>query len=159
MCLPRSGGLPVWGGAIRLYTLVRQTDRRLANLLRARLLQLVEGIGRTTVHPVQASGAPDVTSNEWSTRSQDFKAPKIATMRYRGPKCFDFTFYQAKSKDLQGLQSQDQLWEHFVSMGQFEGRNFRWASMLATFPCMCTVWLCAARLSCHGCRFTCPLEV
>eukprot|EP00891_Asterochloris_glomerata_P006722 jgi/Astpho2/6722/Aster-06741 len=73
----------------------------------------------------QASGVPDVTSNEWSTRSQDFKAPKIATMRYRGPKCFDFAFYQAKSKDLQGLQSQDQLWEHFVSMGQFEGRNFR----------------------------------
>lgn len=91
----------------------------------ARLKQLAEGDGGNKLNPLQASGVPDVTSNEWSTRSQDFKAPKIATMRYRGPKCFDFAFYQAKSKDLQGLQSQDQLWEHFVSMGQFEGRNFR----------------------------------
>ena len=101
------------------------SGRSLVMVYHARMLRLAEGIGSTTLNPVQASGAPDVTSNEWSTRSQDFKAPKIATMRYRGPKCFDFAFYQAKSKDLQGLQSQDQIWEHFVSMGQFEGRNFR----------------------------------
>ena len=49
-------------------------------------------------------------------------------MLMRGPACFDFDLYRARSADLAALADQDALWGHFVRDGQFEGRVFRFAS-------------------------------
>ena len=34
-------------------------------------------------------------------------------------------FYQAHNKDLQQLADPSALWEHWVTLGEFEGRPFR----------------------------------
>ena len=46
-------------------------------------------------------------------------------MGIRGSACFDFDLYRSRSPDLAGLADNDQLWEHFLRDGQFEGRIFR----------------------------------
>jgi hypothetical protein len=46
----------------------------------------------------------------------------------RGPGCFDFAYYLQHNPDLAaGAGQEAALWEHFVLLGQFQGRSHRWA--------------------------------
>jgi hypothetical protein len=73
----------------------------------------------------QESGTLDVSTNLWTEKAPQLKAPKIAYMRAWGPSCFDHEFYRTKSKDLLNIRDPGQLWNHFVTLGQFEGRHWR----------------------------------
>ncbi len=46
-------------------------------------------------------------------------------MQSRGPGCFDHRYYLQKNPDLKVLKTVLELWEHFVMLGQFEGRSYR----------------------------------
>ena len=46
-------------------------------------------------------------------------------MQSRGPGCFDNRYYLQKNPDLKVIPTVLELWDHFVMMGQFEGRSFR----------------------------------
>lgn len=46
-------------------------------------------------------------------------------MKQRGSRCFDTTYYADANGDLAVLKTPEQLWEHWLYMGQFEGRPFR----------------------------------
>ena len=50
----------------------------------------------------------------------------MAYMQSRGPGCFDNRYYLQQNPDLQVIPSVLELWDHFVMMGQFEGRSFRY---------------------------------
>lgn len=77
-----------------------------------------------------------VSSNLYTMDPVTFRSQRMAYMQSRGPGCFDKAFYQAHSPDLQGMGAAD-LWEHFWKNGQFEGREYRWASVtLYLQPCV-----------------------
>lgn len=64
--------------------------------------------------------------NEWQDNHWPVKAPKLAIANARGPGCFDNNFYKAQNPDLAALNWQPwELWEHFITAGQFQGRPFR----------------------------------
>lgn len=68
----------------------------------------------------------DVVSNEWHDKHWALKAPRLAITHARGPGCFDSTHYAKKNPDLGSRNLQPwELWEHYVSVGQFEGRDAR----------------------------------
>ena len=67
----------------------------------------------------------DVLSNMWEHDAMPIKRQRIAYVQSRGPGCFDTTYYLAKNQDLQVIPTPLQLWDHFVTNGQFEGRSFR----------------------------------
>ncbi|KAK9848558.1 hypothetical protein WJX84_002458 [Apatococcus fuscideae] len=68
----------------------------------------------------------DVTSNRWKSEGWAIKAPKYVYMQARGPTCFDHAFYRARNQDLQNLTDDAALWEHWLTLGEFEGRPHRW---------------------------------
>mmetsp|Transcript_12697 Transcript_12697/g.38289 ORF Transcript_12697/g.38289 Transcript_12697/m.38289 type:complete len:419 (-) Transcript_12697:2891-4147(-) len=70
-------------------------------------------------------GEADVTSNVWKTNPAPLKAPKIAYSRSRGAHCFDVKYYTTKNVDLKHLTDLADIWEHYVMLGQFEGRPFQ----------------------------------
>ena len=83
----------------------------------------------TGYHSHCLQGEPGaVASNEYSTENSGkksaYRLAKAMLMERRGGRCFDFSFYRARSKDLPPLSEPD-LWQHFVRYGQFEGRPFR----------------------------------
>ena len=80
---------------------------------------------------VQDSGRMHVGDNAWVQDPWPPKRQRIAYVQSRGPGCFDTAYYQRQNADLQVLTEPLQLWDHFVTMGQFEGRSFRCVS----FPC------------------------
>eukprot|EP00884_Botryococcus_braunii_P001513 jgi/Botrbrau1/11362/Bobra.0038s0111.2 len=65
-----------------------------------------------------------VNSNNYLAEKFVLRLPRMLMMVMRGRSCFDFKFYQKRSRDLQGLP-REKLWPHFVHDGQFEGRPFR----------------------------------
>ena len=75
--------------------------------------------------PQDAQGHSDIVSNLWKTNPLPLKAPRIAYMRARGSQCFDVEYYRSHNKDLTHISDALQLWEHFVTLGEFEGRPFR----------------------------------
>lgn len=76
---------------------------------------------------VQDARRPDVLSNVWEHDSMPIRRQRIAYVQSRGPGCFDTRYYLAQNKDLAALSTPLQLWDHFVTNGQFEARSFRWA--------------------------------
>lgn len=54
-----------------------------------------------------------------------FRLGRAMTMELRGSSCFDFAMYRERSQDLPPNMSDEQIWDHFVHDGQFEGRPFR----------------------------------
>lgn len=52
-------------------------------------------------------------------------------MQSRGPGCFDHRYYLRKNSDLTVLKTVLELWEHFVMLGQFEGRSYRSGALTA----------------------------
>ena len=62
----------------------------------------------------------------YQDRKASYRLSKAIAMLIRGPACFDHELYRAKSADLAELTDNKELWEHFVSDGQFEGRVFRY---------------------------------
>lgn len=69
----------------------------------------------------------DVNVNSWTSNPWPIKHQRIAYMQSRGPGCFDHRYYLQKNPDLKVLKTVLELWEHFVMLGQFEGRSYRWS--------------------------------
>lgn len=69
----------------------------------------------------------DVNTNFWVTDPWSIKHQRIAYMQSRGPGCFDHRYYLKKNPDLAVLKTVLELWDHFVMLGQFEGRSYRWS--------------------------------
>ncbi|KDD73356.1 hypothetical protein H632_c2260p0, partial [Helicosporidium sp. ATCC 50920] len=68
----------------------------------------------------------ELVGNEYLAKKQELRQGKVASMRRRGPACFDFEFYKARNPDLPSPPwGPAHLWEHFVEHGQHEGRVFR----------------------------------
>ena len=70
--------------------------------------------------PVQAH---TLSANAYADNARAVKAPRIAAMRARSSRCFDFDFYlrrnAARLSHLDNPSPAD-LFEHFVRYGQFE---------------------------------------
>ncbi|KAK9859802.1 hypothetical protein WJX84_008350 [Apatococcus fuscideae] len=73
------------------------------------------------------AGASEVQSNDWLTKGDELRLPRILMRQYMGDGCFDHSFYRAHNRDLPTqLQTSDGLlWRHFVMHGEHEGRVFR----------------------------------
>lgn len=71
------------------------------------------------------AGSEDVNTNAYKDKKSRYRLSKAITMLIRGPACFDFDLYLSKSADLAAMTDREELWEHFVRDGQFEGRVFR----------------------------------
>ena len=66
--------------------------------------------------------------NEWASDPWGLRAERVLAANARGPGCFDFGAYVAGSPDLEPLaRAPAALWEHFLVLGQFQGRAHRWA--------------------------------
>lgn len=76
---------------------------------------------------LQELGDNNVNGNSWVTDPWPIKRQRIAYMQSRGPGCFDNRYYLQKNADLKVIPTALELWDHFVMMGQFEGRSFRWS--------------------------------
>jgi hypothetical protein len=70
-------------------------------------------------------GHADVVKNIWKSNPWPLKAAKIAYSRARGSRCFDVELYRTHNADLKHIRDPVQLWEHYVTLGQFEGRPFQ----------------------------------
>ncbi|EIE24703.1 hypothetical protein COCSUDRAFT_14419 [Coccomyxa subellipsoidea C-169] len=70
-----------------------------------------------------AEGAAN--ANVYDKKRMSFRLGRAITMLLRGNSCFDFNLYRARSRDLPGTMTDEQIWDHFVHDGQFEGRPFR----------------------------------
>ena len=66
-----------------------------------------------------------------------------------GPECFDFGYYEANNKlELDASQaSTEQLWHHFVDVGQFKDLNFRHGSHTQPAIC-CMMYDAYVRVTC-----------
>lgn len=74
----------------------------------------------------QASGSPQGNSNSFVSDAWTLRAPRLVYANSRGPGCFDFDYYVQHNPDQASKLSQHQLlWEHFVLVGQFQGRAHR----------------------------------
>lgn len=76
----------------------------------------------------QAEGKPEIASNVYKTEPRRINFPRLAYMLQRGPECFDWHYYLAKNEDLRQrpeMQSKDALWAHFLRVGAYEGRHYR----------------------------------
>lgn len=51
--------------------------------------------------------------------------PFLLRSRARGSRCFDVELYRTHNADLKHIRDPVQLWEHYVTLGQFEGRPFQ----------------------------------
>ena len=67
----------------------------------------------------------EITSNRWKSEPWVIKTPKYAYMQARGPACFDLGFYRSRNQDLQNLTDDAALWDHWLNLGEFEGRPHR----------------------------------
>lgn len=78
---------------------------------------------------MQTSTRQDVSSNKFYTQADRIQAPLIKRLRAQGRKCWDVDFYLVNNPDLgdNGINA-DQAWEHFVTLGQFEGRPERYVN-------------------------------
>ena len=76
----------------------------------------------------QGTNEVDVNGNLWMTDPWPIKRQRIAYMQSRGPGCFDNRYYLQKNPDLKVIPTVLELWDHFVMLGQFEGRSFRYSS-------------------------------
>lgn len=74
---------------------------------------------------MQDTDTLDVNTNFWVTDPWSIKHQRIAYMQSRGPGCFDHRYYLKKNPDLAVLKTVLELWDHFVMLGQFEGRSYR----------------------------------
>ena len=74
---------------------------------------------------LQDQNTLDVNSNVWISDPWPIKHQRIAYMQSRGPGCFDHRYYLQKNADLKVLKTVLELWDHFVMLGQFEGRSYR----------------------------------
>lgn len=79
---------------------------------------------------LQEQGENNIGPNMWVTDPWPIKRQRIAYMQQRGPGCFDNHYYLQKNPDLKVIPTALELWDHFVMMGQFEGRSFRSASSI-----------------------------
>ena len=73
--------------------------------------------------------------NSWTSDPWPIKHQRIAYMQSRGPGCFDHRYYLQKNPDLKVLKTVLELWEHFVMLGQFEGRSYRYLTSFRLDPC------------------------
>ena len=74
----------------------------------------------------QRENEREVQRNAWITKHWTYKRDKLVTMNTRGPECFDFEYYVQRNPELARMQGDDMaLWEHFLLLGQFQAKNFR----------------------------------
>lgn len=77
-------------------------------------------------HEAQTSGTPQGNSNAFVSDAWTLRAPRMIYANSRGPGCFDFDFYVQHNPDMHSKASMHQLlWEHYVLVGQFQGRPHR----------------------------------
>ncbi|KAL4452719.1 hypothetical protein ABPG75_008381 [Micractinium tetrahymenae] len=77
-------------------------------------------------HEAQTSGTPQGNSNAFVSDAWTLRAPRMVFANSRGPGCFDFDFYVQHNPDMHSKASMHQLlWEHYVLVGQFQGRPHR----------------------------------
>lgn len=70
--------------------------------------------------------AKEIQSNDWISKHWTYKRDKLVSMNTRGPDCFDFEYYAQNNPGLDSLQDDEMaLWEHFLMLGQFQGKNYR----------------------------------
>lgn len=75
-----------------------------------------------------AAYKPVVNSNEWTADPWKMRATKMAGMNARGPGCFDFEYYVANNPDVASEAGDPlRLWEHWLLLGQFQGRTHRFS--------------------------------
>jgi hypothetical protein len=79
----------------------------------------------------QTVGASQGNANEFVSRQWGLRAQRMVYANARGPGCFDFEYYVQHNADLaQQAGQHQQLWEHFVLLGQFQGRPHRFSCPL-----------------------------
>jgi hypothetical protein len=69
--------------------------------------------------------ADALAENVWQAELGAYRHARVAEMQLRGRACFDVEFYRQKNADLPAVMAAEQLWDHFLLYGQFEGRQFR----------------------------------
>jgi hypothetical protein len=73
----------------------------------------------------QEEGVHEITSNIYKTDPGPINAPRLAYMRMRGPDCFDAEYYTEKNPDIRLWKTKEELWGHFLRVGAYEGRAFK----------------------------------
>lgn len=79
----------------------------------------------TTWMEAQEEGVHEITSNIYKTDPGPINAPRLAYMRMRGPDCFDAEYYAEKNPDIRRWKTKEELWGHFLRVGAYEGRAFK----------------------------------
>ncbi|KAI3432735.1 hypothetical protein D9Q98_004276 [Chlorella vulgaris] len=79
----------------------------------------------------QAAGAPQGNANAFTSQQWSLRVQRMMVQNSRGPGCFDFAYYVEANPDLASKSHAEQLlWEHFVMVGQFQGRSHRFTCPL-----------------------------
>ncbi|PSC74038.1 hypothetical protein C2E20_2672 [Micractinium conductrix] len=74
----------------------------------------------------QTTGVPQGNSNAFMSDAWPLRAPRMVFANSRGPGCFDFEYYVKHNLDMASKASMHTLlWEHYVLVGQFQGRPHR----------------------------------
>ena len=75
----------------------------------------------------QEDQSQDIWQNALLEEPESYKSPLVAMMHALDPQCFDTDYYRnhafTEFKDM----TDEQLWRHFCTFGQFEQRNTRCA--------------------------------
>lgn len=74
---------------------------------------------------VQAPVRKDISTNDWPEGSATLRATKICATQWEAWRCFDDKYYQWHNKDLPRSWKRTELYNHFLSYGQFEARKYR----------------------------------
>lgn len=73
----------------------------------------------------------EIQSNAWISKHWTYKQEKLVSMNSRGPDCFDFEYYFENNPGLETMQQDEMaLWEHFLLIGQFQGKKYRFTCPL-----------------------------
>lgn len=86
--------------------------------------------------------------NDYVTNSEEYRLQGAIMALMQGIQCFDCEYYREASQDLPPEFTCDQLFQHYINHGQFEGRSYRHAS--PTYLIF-TVHLCSGALCCSFC--------
>jgi hypothetical protein len=68
---------------------------------------------------------PDIHQNRYVTSGAEFKLPSVLAAAAQGIECFDCEFYRLSNSDFPPGFTCQQLFDHYINNGQFEGRSYR----------------------------------
>lgn len=64
-------------------------------------------------------------ANDYVTNTAQYHLPLVVTAALQGLQCFDCDYYRQASQDLPAEFTCNQMFEHYINNGQFEGRAYR----------------------------------